>query len=255
MKLTPELIENARQYINPVKDRELDLRGYKIPAIENLGATYDQFDTIDLSENDLKKLENFPQMHRLKNLILCNNRICYVDAKLGDTIPNINTVVLTNNNLQELGDLDGLASLKRIEHLSLMGNPVTHKPQYRAYIIYQLKSLRVLDFKRIKLAERQAAIKLFKGSKGAALKEQVVKRSETFNVGEMPNGTNNAGTKTNSKGHSPEELKAIQEAILNAKSLDELTRLQDMLQSGSFSVTPKSNGNASNDVEVEMDED
>jgi U2 small nuclear ribonucleoprotein A' len=39
VKLTPELIQNSFQHINAVKDRELDLRGYKIPLIENLGAT------------------------------------------------------------------------------------------------------------------------------------------------------------------------------------------------------------------------
>ena len=39
VKLTPELIQNSFQHINPVRDRELDLRGYKIPIIENLGAT------------------------------------------------------------------------------------------------------------------------------------------------------------------------------------------------------------------------
>lgn len=27
VKLTPELIDNSRQFINPVRDRELDLRG------------------------------------------------------------------------------------------------------------------------------------------------------------------------------------------------------------------------------------
>ena len=42
VKCTPELIEGAGQYINPVRDRELDLRGYKIPVIENLGSTLDQ---------------------------------------------------------------------------------------------------------------------------------------------------------------------------------------------------------------------
>lgn len=40
VKLTAELIDNARQYLNPVGDRELNLRGYKIPMVENLGATY-----------------------------------------------------------------------------------------------------------------------------------------------------------------------------------------------------------------------
>ena len=42
VKCTAELIEGAGQYINPVRDRELDLRGYKIPVIENLGSTLDQ---------------------------------------------------------------------------------------------------------------------------------------------------------------------------------------------------------------------
>lgn len=42
VKLTPELIDEARIFVNPVSDRELDLRGYKIPALENLGSTYNQ---------------------------------------------------------------------------------------------------------------------------------------------------------------------------------------------------------------------
>lgn len=55
VKLTPELLAQASSAINPVKERQLDLRGesqsislfrsrscrkgYKIPAIENLGVT------------------------------------------------------------------------------------------------------------------------------------------------------------------------------------------------------------------------
>lgn len=55
--------------------------GYKIPQIENLGATLDQFDTIDFSENDLRKLDGFPYLPRLKCLLLNNNRIVYVLIK------------------------------------------------------------------------------------------------------------------------------------------------------------------------------
>lgn len=68
VKLTPDLIQQSMQYINPVKDRELDLRGYKIPTIENLGATLDQFDTIDFSDNDIRKLDGFPLLKRIKTL-------------------------------------------------------------------------------------------------------------------------------------------------------------------------------------------
>ena len=56
MKLTPELLAQASAGLNPVKERQLDLRGeprqlstlflthfyrsgYKIPTIENLGVT------------------------------------------------------------------------------------------------------------------------------------------------------------------------------------------------------------------------
>ena len=96
VKLTPELINSCMQYINPCRDRELDLRGkkkkpktsnfyclllfaciagYKIPEIQNMGATLDQFDTIDFSDNDLRKLGGFPYLQRIKCLLLNNNRI------------------------------------------------------------------------------------------------------------------------------------------------------------------------------------
>lgn len=40
-----------------------------------MGATLDQFDTIDFSDNDLRKLGGFPLLNRLKCLLLNNNRI------------------------------------------------------------------------------------------------------------------------------------------------------------------------------------
>ncbi len=39
VKITVDLIEQCAQYTNTVKDREIDLRGYKISVIENMGAT------------------------------------------------------------------------------------------------------------------------------------------------------------------------------------------------------------------------
>jgi U2 small nuclear ribonucleoprotein A' len=35
MKLTPELIEQAAQYTNPVRDRELDLRGTTLHPVDS----------------------------------------------------------------------------------------------------------------------------------------------------------------------------------------------------------------------------
>ena len=44
--------------------------GYKVPVIENLGATLDQFDTIDLTDNEIRKLDGFPLLNRLSTLLL-----------------------------------------------------------------------------------------------------------------------------------------------------------------------------------------
>jgi len=239
VKLTAELIDNSRQCLNAVNDRELNLRGYKIPMLENLGATYDQFDTIDFTDNDLKKLENFPLLHRLKSLLLSNNRISYIDGKLGEMLPHLNTLILTNNNIQELGDLDVLSGFTKLEHLSLIGNPVTHKNHYRLYMIYKIPQLRVLDFQRIRMKEKDEANALFKGKKGAALRKELVKTSKTFAIGELPeaavaNGRRmpNGTTAAPPVAKSAEEVRAIQAAIAQAKTLEEVAQLQQQLQAG-----------------------
>uniref|UniRef100_A0A674MFK1 Small nuclear ribonucleoprotein polypeptide A' n=1 Tax=Takifugu rubripes TaxID=31033 RepID=A0A674MFK1_TAKRU len=151
VKLSAELIEQAAQYTNPVRDRELDLRGYKIPVIENLGATLDQFDTLDFSDNEVRKLDGFPLLRRLKTLLMNSNRICRIGENLEQALPNLRELILTSNNIQELGDLDPLATIKTLSLLSLLRNPVTNKKHYRLYVINKLPQLRVLDFQKVKL--------------------------------------------------------------------------------------------------------
>ncbi|TRY57777.1 hypothetical protein DNTS_012042 [Danionella cerebrum] len=151
VKLTAELIEQAAQFTNPVRDRELDLRGYKIPVVENLGATLDQFDTIDLSDNEIRKLDGFPLLKRLKTLLINNNRICRIGENLEQALPNLRELVLTSNNIQDLGDLDVLATVKSLTLLSLLRNPVTTKKHYRLYVISKIPQIRVLDFQKVKL--------------------------------------------------------------------------------------------------------
>uniref|UniRef100_A0A915D4W2 U2A'/phosphoprotein 32 family A C-terminal domain-containing protein n=1 Tax=Ditylenchus dipsaci TaxID=166011 RepID=A0A915D4W2_9BILA len=85
--------------------------------------------------------------------------------QLVSTCPILKTLALTNNEVTELVDVDSLAICKKLEHLTMVGNPVTHKPNYRLYVIYTLKTVRVLDFQRIKDKERVAAKKLFKPKK------------------------------------------------------------------------------------------
>jgi U2 small nuclear ribonucleoprotein A' len=43
MRITAELIYLSPQFVNPINEREIDLRGNKISIIENLGATKVKF--------------------------------------------------------------------------------------------------------------------------------------------------------------------------------------------------------------------
>jgi len=102
--------------------------GHKISAIENMGAARDN-DAIDLTDNDIAQLGNFPLQPRLRTLFLAQNRISNIQPNLSSSIPNLRTLVLTKNRIAELADLDPLAGFKQLVYLSLMGNPVTSKEQ------------------------------------------------------------------------------------------------------------------------------
>ncbi|XP_078575555.1 U2 small nuclear ribonucleoprotein A'-like [Branchiostoma floridae x Branchiostoma japonicum] len=225
VKLTPELIAQSAQYVNAVREYELDLRGYKIPVLENLGATLDQFDTIDFSDNEIRKLEGFPLLKRLRSLLMNNNRICRIAEGLEQNLPRLQELILTNNNVQELGDLDPLAAFKNLSHLSLLRNPVTTKEHYRLYVIHKIPQLRVLDFQRIRLREREAAERTFKGKKGEKLAREIGKKSKTFTPGAPIAGVKRTGP-------SPQDVEAIKKAITEAASLEEVDRLQRLLQAG-----------------------
>jgi U2 small nuclear ribonucleoprotein A' len=67
------------------------------------------------------------------------------------SLPNLETLVLTGNLIQELADLDPLASVKSLRTLSLLHNPVTTRQHYRLYIAFKLPQLRLLDFRKIKV--------------------------------------------------------------------------------------------------------
>jgi U2 small nuclear ribonucleoprotein A' len=150
MKLTPELIAQAPSFVNAVQERQLDLRGHSIPAIENLGVTQDQHDCIDLTDNSITVLANLPLLKRLHTLLLANNRISSISSSLHLSAPNLTSLILTNNGIAELGDLEPLHQVHSLTYLSLLSNPVREKKYYREWLIHRIKNLRVLDFQRVR---------------------------------------------------------------------------------------------------------
>ncbi|KAL6909568.1 hypothetical protein ACP4OV_001849 [Aristida adscensionis] len=264
VRLTADLIWKSPHFFNAIKERELDLRGNKIAVIENLGATEDQFDTIDLSDNEIVKLENFPYLNRLGTLLVNNNRITRINPNLGEFLPKLHTLVLTNNRLTNLAEIDPLASLPKLQFLSLLDNTVTKQPDYRLYVIHKLKHLRLLDFKKVKqqvvysfplewlpkcvlewteecrqqkgkqatLLERVAAAQKFHSKEAEEEAKKVP--AKTFTPGQLADAQDATKELQAPKvvGPTPEQITAIKAAIVNSQTLEEVARLEKALSTG-----------------------
>ncbi|KAL8807914.1 MAG: hypothetical protein Q9182_000380 [Xanthomendoza sp. 2 TL-2023] len=236
MRLTAELIQNSLSYLNPLKERELDLRGHKIPTIENLGVAKDQ-DAIDFTDNDITAISNFPLSPRLHTLLLARNRVNSIQATLANSIPNLTTLVLTSNNVAELADLDPLRNFTRLTHLTLLENPVTRKEHYRYWMIWRCPTIRFLDYQKIKDVERKTANELFGTVKEpSALASKIMGiKSRTFDI-PGASATVSNGVQPSDKNYrvrlTEKEKKRVEALIRNAKSLQEITRLEKELNEG-----------------------
>ncbi|KAJ3709115.1 hypothetical protein LUZ61_012820 [Rhynchospora tenuis] len=250
VRLTADLIWKSPHFFNAIKDRELDLRGNKIAVIENLGATEDQFDTIDLTDNEIVKLENFPFMNRLGTLLINNNRITRINPNIGEFLPNLHTLILTNNRLVNLVEIDPLASLPNLKFLSLLDNNITKKPNYRLYVIHKLKHLRLLDFRKVKHKERMEAAKLFATKEAEEAAKKVP--AKTFTPGEVKDSDSASKPDHGPRvvGPTPEQITAIKAAIVNSQTLEEVARLEKALSTGQipaeFAVPTKDASNSNN---------
>lgn len=135
------MITSSEQRTNPLGEREIILRGLAIPVIEHLGVTRDAFDTIDLTDNRLSRLENFPRLVRLSSLSLSGNFIETVDpSNMSKNLPNLKHLDVSHNHISTLVEISNIgkaynkndnatnsencAKEGSLEILNLHGNPV-----------------------------------------------------------------------------------------------------------------------------------
>ncbi|BGP13260.1 hypothetical protein JCM10213_004970 [Rhodosporidiobolus nylandii] len=250
VRLDADLLAVQPSYLNPLNDRELDLRGLKIPAIENLGVTKDQLDSLDLTDNAITSVSNFPLLRRLSHLLLANNPVRTVSQSVATSLPNLRSLTLTNSAVPKealavLGDT--LGRCKKLESLSLRGAPVAQAEHYKDWIVFRCKKLRVLDFERVKQADRERANSLFQtptgeptalhtsflaaAASGASAPSLV--GSKTFEPGVEPTAAA-AAAASGKAGRllTKDEKDRVRKAIEGAESVEEIRRLQRMLAQG-----------------------
>ncbi|KSA00054.1 uncharacterized protein AC631_04172, partial [Debaryomyces fabryi] len=162
MRLTSQVLSDAPTIINPEKQVTLLLRSLKIPYLENLGITKDTYEVIDLTDNELIELSNFPRLKHLKVLLVGNNNITSIsDDKLSMNIPHLQTISLINNNISKFLDIRMLSNFKNLSDITLIGNPIADFPNYKYFMIWLIPTLKVLDFSKVKQKDLIKARELF----------------------------------------------------------------------------------------------
>ena len=129
MRLSADVISACEQRPNPLGEREIVLRGLGVPTIEHLATTRDQFDAIDLSHNNLVRLENFPRLLRLTSLYAAGNAVEGLDRlNVAKNLPNLTNLILADNKISRLSEVKALGgACPKLEFLILRGNPVTRE--------------------------------------------------------------------------------------------------------------------------------
>lgn len=186
----------------------------------------DQFDLIDLSDNELRALENFPGMPRLSSLFASNNYVSHI-GRLGEQLRNLTTLVLSNNRVNSLSEIDNIATLNKLELLSLTDNQVTHLPNYRLYVIFKIPSLKCLDFQKVKRVEREEAVLFFGSAAGKQFLATALSMAAPDATGQVPAPPPVAPPVT----VMTEEQKAeVRNAIQNATTREEVDLIEKQLR-------------------------
>jgi U2 small nuclear ribonucleoprotein A' len=163
-------------------------------------------------------------MVRLTSIIANNNYVARV-GKVGENAPNVKCLVLTNNRIATLGEVDNMALFKRLEHLSLLDNPINMKQNYRYYVIHMIPSLKTLDYKKISKKEKTETVTFFKSSAGKLFIASVL--NEKNAQADVLSGKAAAAPALTL---SDEQKAMVRSAIENAKTREEIDIIEKHLK-------------------------
>ena len=105
---------------------------------------------------------------------------------------------------------------------------------YRYWVLWRCRSVRFLDYAKVKKAERDQADELFgTAEEPTALASKIMGiKSKTFDVAAGGGPASDLTTRMSRIKLTDKEKKRLQELIQKATSLDEITRLETMLREG-----------------------
>ena len=160
-------------------------------------------------------------MPRLSSLYVCNNYISRI-SPIGNQLPSLTHLNLSNNKLVHLIDLINLSTISTLTTLSLTDNAVCLKPHYRAYLIHILPNLKLLDYTKVTLSEREKVMQLFSGEEGKTLLKSL--ETDTYTTNTINN------TSAVSMVLTESQKQEVRAAIERATSREEIDIIEKQLK-------------------------
>ncbi|XP_077435467.1 centrosomal protein of 97 kDa [Vanacampus margaritifer] len=148
------LPNNSIGYIEGLRDlpnlKWLNLSGNAIKVIEQLNNCI-SLQHLDLSDNSISNIGDLSKLVALKTLLLHGNSVTTLRTVPANLPVHLSILSLASNEITDLTEVAHLASLHKLEQLSIMNNPcVMPTPSlprfdYRPYVMNWCQSLKVLD--------------------------------------------------------------------------------------------------------------
>lgn len=230
MRLTPNVLLDAASYMSPLQERVLVLRSLRVPFIENLDTVQGTYESIDLTDNEITVLDNFPLFTRLTTLLLSRNKIYKVDASAADNMPNLRMLSLLENNISSFKSILPLRNCKKLEKLYLRGNPVCKVDHYRHFMIWLFPHVTILDFEKVKKSERTESLSLF----GETFESQTPLAQELLQKEDSQFEFNKESEHMKSilRKLTDEDRIKLKQELISANTLDEIERIETALKTG-----------------------
>jgi|EP00945_MAST-04E_sp_MAST-4E-sp1_P001341 hypothetical protein len=121
----------------------LKLDNNTIKVMENL-EHLSNLTWLDLSFNNIEEISGLQSLTKLTDLTLFNNSISSLAGL--EKLVNLNVLSIGNNNLSDVKEIKTLREFKKLNVLSMDGNPVCEDPEYKMIVLAFLSSIRFFDF-------------------------------------------------------------------------------------------------------------
>ena len=158
LSLSENDITDIKRLVLPRELDSIQLERNRISRIAPLPASLSQ---LNLADNLISRIENVSHLERLTHLSLENNQLSSLDGI--QHLTSLLELYLSHNNISRLQQLMHLKELTKLLILDLSHNRVTATENYRLFVIFNLKKVKVLDGESIHSKEQLEAREMFSG--------------------------------------------------------------------------------------------